>query len=103
MRIPITGRNALDVLAVQLLGLKQTPSRPRLTPGCPQRSAVRPEHADYTRLDGNGDAMLSRLRYEDWPRGTFLFPGSNPRYVIPARYKSKWRATAPPPPQVAGS
>jgi hypothetical protein len=51
----------------------------------------------YARSDGNGKAMLSRQGHEDWPTGTFLFPGSNPQYVISAGYKSKWRTTAPTP------
>jgi hypothetical protein len=44
-----------------------------------------------------GDAMPRSQGHEDWPMGTFLFPGSNPRYVIPAGYKSEWRTTAPSP------
>jgi hypothetical protein len=51
----------------------------------------------YARSDGKGEAMLRRQGHEDWPMGTFLFRGSNPRYVIPAGYKSEWRTTAPPP------
>jgi hypothetical protein len=47
------------------------------------------------RSDGNAGWRPSGQGHEDGPMGTFLFPGSNPRYLISAGYKSKWRTTAP--------
>ena len=42
--------------------------------------------------DGNGMfTPKSGTPDSEWPIGTFLFPGKNSRYVIPAGFKSKWR------------
>lgn len=43
------------------------------------------------RIESNGNRVATNPA---WPMGTFSFPASNSRYVIPAGFKSKW-LTAP--------
>ena len=45
--------------------------------------------------DGNMNFAPKSARPDpQWPMGTFSFPASNSRYMIPAGFKSKWRTIA---------
>ncbi len=49
------------------------------------------------RIESDGNMIFtpkSARPNPEWPLGTFSFPASSPRYVIPAGFKSKWRTIA---------
>ena len=48
----------------------------------------------HAKSNGVGGLASTARPREDWPMGTFVFVTEDPKFVIPAGYKSEWLTTA---------